>query len=202
MLTKRWSFLAAAGLLAAPIVLVVLDRAAPSPAAVSPTGESSSLLKANVAASREASVPAPTLVSPALAPGRDTALQPPGLDRHLLQQKIGYLLQTEHLVRLGAYVESLECKDDRCIAELAVPRTSEEARSKGAAAVVDIMDEMKADLQGLGLKVAVRSVGQSDRGLALSLDVHRQGAERQYVLSEEELAQIRMETLKQAGKNR
>lgn len=133
---------------------------------------------------------------------REDAPHPAVLDSRRLQKQIDQLLQVESLIRLNAYVEAVDCQAGRCAADLAVPATSAEARSKGAAAVADIMDHMKKGLREAGLTLAIRSIGQSDQGLKARFEVSPQEAEQSYVLTAEQISQMRMETLKQAERGK
>lgn len=133
--------------------------------------------------------------SPVRAPGSQFTLTP-----DQLQYRMRALLQDEKLLPHQLQMEAWECREDRCQATVRVPPTSEAGRRHDMGSVEDLMQRMRAEAKAANAELSLRSAVPGRQGIAIELDltpVHSAGG-RYY--TDEEIARMRMETVKQVSK--
>lgn len=134
-------------------------------------------------------------VSPARAPGPRFSLP-----TEQLQYRMRAVLQDEKLLPHQLQMEAWECREDHCQATVRVPPGSEAGRRQDMGSVEDLMQLMRVEAKAANAELSLRSAVPGRQGIAIEVDLMPASGGGGRYYSDEEIARIRMETVRQVSK--
>lgn len=158
-----------------------------------------------------APLPMPSVAAAVVAPGMaasttDAAVpaRAPGsmfaLSSEQLQYRMRAVLQDEKLLTHQLQLEAWACQADHCRATIRVPPGSEAGRRQDMGAIEDLMQVMNAEAKAANAALSLRSAVPGRQGIAVELDLTPASGGGGRYYSDDEIAKMRMETVKQMSK--